>query len=51
MSNEFIYYLFCLLAVIVGFLIVKKVAGCLIKSVIALAILAILAFVYIIYIR
>ena len=51
MSTNFIYYLCCLLAIIAGFLIVKKVAGCLIKSIVMIVIIAILAFLYVHYIR
>ena len=47
MSSSFSYYIFCLVAFIVGFFIVKKVAGCLVRSVIFAVIVAILAAVYI----
>ena len=45
------YYLFALAAIIVAFMVVKKVASCIIKSVVMLVVIAILAFVYFMYIR
>lgn len=47
--ENYIYYIFCLIAIIVGVVIVKKVAGCLIKSVILLAIIAVMAYIYFTY--
>ncbi len=46
MSINFAYYIFALLAIIVGFLIVKKITSCLLKSIIMLVIIAILIFLY-----
>ena len=34
MSTNFGYYIFCLVVLIVGFMLVKKVAGCLVKTII-----------------
>ena len=45
------YYLFLLAAIIVGFLIVKRVATCLVKSVVLIALAVVLAVVYYLYIR
>lgn len=45
------YYIFCIVAAIIGFLLVKKITGCMIKTVIALAVAAVLAAVYFIYIK
>ena len=44
MNNQFAFYLLCLLGIIVGVVIVKKVASCLIKGVLLAIILALLAF-------
>ena len=33
MDSELLYYLFCLAVLIVGILAVKKIAGCLLKTV------------------
>lgn len=49
MSTDFTYYIFCIIALIVGFLLVKKIAGCMIKSVIMIVIIAVLAAIYFIY--
>lgn len=49
--ENFGYYIFCLVAFIVAFFIVKKVAGCLIKAIILAAVVAVLAVVYYMYIR
>lgn len=51
MDNNFLYYIFCIVAIIVGFVILKKVASCLIKSIVMIAILAALAFVYFAYFK
>ncbi len=48
MDENLTYYIFVLLAVIVGFLIVKRVASCLIKSIV-LALLAAALVLYYIY--
>lgn len=49
MSTNFGYYIFCLEVLIVGFMLVKKVAGCLIKSVIAIVAIVVLAAIYCLY--
>ena len=46
-----VYYIFCIIAVIVGFLIIKKITGCLIKTLIALVVAALLAAVYYLYLK
>ena len=43
------YYVFVLVALIVAFIVVKKVASCMIKSVILLAMVAALAAIYWLY--
>ena len=43
MTSQFGYYIFCILAFIVAFLLVKKIAGCMIKTVVMAVLLAILA--------
>lgn len=48
--GDFGYYIFALVVLIVGFLVVKKVATCLIKTVVAVIVLAILAGIYWLYI-
>ena len=45
------YYIFILVAIIVAFLIVKKVTSCLIRSVVAVVLVAILAYIYWMYLR
>ncbi len=47
--ENFGYYIFCLLAVVVAFIVVKKITGCLIKTAILAAIVAALAAIYYIY--
>lgn len=49
--NSIGYYIFCILAVIVGFLVIKKITGCMIKTLIALIIAAAMAAVYFMYIK
>ena len=48
--DEFGYYIFVLVVLVVGFLIVKKVATCLVKTIIGILVLAILAGIYWVYI-
>lgn len=48
--GDFGYYIFALVVLIVGFLVVKKVAICLIKTVVTVIVLAILAGIYWLYI-
>mgnify|MGYP006960341316 FL=1 len=48
--GDFGYYIFALVVLIVGFLVVKKVATCLIKTVVIVIVLAILAGIYWLYI-
>lgn len=48
--DDFGYYIFALVVLVVGFLIVKKVATCLVKTIIVILVLAILAGIYWVYI-
>ena len=41
--ENFVYYVFILLLVVVGFFVVKKVAGCIIRTVVTLAVLGVCA--------
>lgn len=48
--DDFGYYIFALVVLVVGFLIVMKVATCLVKTIIGILVLAILAGIYWVYI-
>ena len=48
--DDFGYYIFALVVLVVGFLVVKKVATCLVKTIIGIVVLAILAGIYWMYI-
>lgn len=48
--DDFGYYIFALVVLVVGFLIVKKVAICLVKTIVGILVLAILAGIYWVYI-
>lgn len=48
--DDFGHYIFALVVLVVGFLIVKKVATCLVKTIIGILVLAILAGIYWVYI-
>ncbi len=48
--GDFGYYVFALVVLIVGFVIVKKVATCLIKTIVTIVVLAVLAGIYWLYI-
>lgn len=48
--DDFGYYILALVVLVVGFLIVKKVATCLVKTIIGILVLAILAGIYWVYV-
>lgn len=48
--DDFGYYIFALVVLVVVFLIVKKVATCLVKTIIGILVLVILAGIYWVYI-
>ena len=50
METPFSYYILCILAAVIAFLIVKKITSCMIKVVIAIVMLAVLALIYFRYI-
>jgi hypothetical protein len=45
-NDQFLIYLGAILALVIGVIIIKKVASCLIKTVVGLIVLAILAYVF-----
>lgn len=50
METPFYYYILCILAAVIAFLIVRKITSCMIKVVIAIVMLAVLALIYFRYI-
>ena len=48
--DDFGYYIFALVVLVVGFLIVKKVATCLVKTIIGILVLAVSAGIYWVYV-
>ena len=44
-------YAGALLAIVICFVIIKKVASCLVRSVVSLVVLAIIAYIYFVYMR
>ena len=51
MESNITYYLAMLALIIIGFFVVKKVASCLIKSVVTLVLVAVAAAIYWLYLR
>ncbi|MBR7019217.1 MAG: hypothetical protein IKH99_10300 [Prevotella sp.] len=49
--ENYSFYVLVIIAVVVAFCIIKKVASCLIKSIVMLAIVAALAYVWYMYYR
>ena len=49
MTSQFGYYIFCIVAFIVAFMLLKKLAGCLVKTSIMAIVLAVLAAIYYFY--
>ena len=46
MENNFAYYVFAFVAVVVAFLVIKKVASCLIRTIVGVVVVAVLAYLY-----
>ena len=44
--DNFLYYIFILIALVVGIFVIKKITGCVFKAIVALAIAAILIALY-----
>ena len=44
-------YAGALLAIVICFVIIKKVASCLVRSIVSLVVLAIIAYIYFVYMR
>jgi hypothetical protein len=44
-------YILALLAIIIAFVIIKKVASCLIRTVVGIVLVAVLAYIYIMYMQ
>lgn len=51
MDNNFGYYVFCLVAIIVGLFVMKKITGCIVRTVILAIVVAALAAAYFMFIR
>ena len=49
MDNDFLYYAFALVALVVGLFILKKVATCMVKTVVGVILVAVLAAIYWLY--
>lgn len=49
MDNNFLYHAFALVALVVGLFILKKVATCLVKTVVGVILVAVLAAIYWLY--
>ena len=49
MTSQFGYYIFCIVAFSVAFMLLKKLAGCLVKTFIMAIVLAVLAAIYYFY--
>ena len=51
MSSNIGFYIFILVAVIVAFLIIKKVTTCLVRSIVLIVLVAVLGYIYWMYLR
>ena len=49
--ENFSYYIFCIIALVIAVFLLKKVAGCIIKSVALSILLAVLVAVYYLYFK
>lgn len=50
MDSQLLYYLFCIVALTVGLLVIKKVVGCLMKAVVLVVLVLALAAIYYLYV-
>lgn len=46
MNTDFTYYIYVLIAIIVGIVVIKKVASCLFRAVFTIALLVVLGVIY-----
>ena len=46
MESNFTFYIFCLIAIVVAFVVIKKVTSCLVKSILMLIIVAAMAYLF-----
>ena len=44
-------YIVALIAIIIAFVIIKKVASCMVRTVVGIVLVAVLAYIYIMYMR
>lgn len=51
MNSDFIYYFICLVAAIMGFMVIKKVTSCMFKTLATIVVAIILAAIYFLYIK
>lgn len=51
MMDNAIYYIVAIVAIVIGITILKRVASCLLRSVVTLALVAILVYLYLAYLR
>ena len=51
MENNLVFYILILVAIIVAFLVIKKVTSCMIKAVVGIVVLAFLAYIYYMYLK
>lgn len=49
--DNFGYYIACLIVLIIGIFIVKKVMSCMVRAVVGIVVAAVLAYVYFMYLR
>ena len=49
--ENFSYYIFCIIALVIAVFLLKKVAGCIIKPVVLAILLAVLVAVYYLYFK
>ena len=51
MEGNIIYYIMLLALIVIGFLVVKKVASCMIKSIVTIVLIVIAVAIYWLYLR
>jgi hypothetical protein len=47
--QDYTYFIFALVVIVIAFVLLKKVVSCLLKSIIMIALIAVLAYIYYMY--
>lgn len=49
--NSFVFYALCIIALVIVVMVLKRAVSCMLRSVITIALIAVLAYIYFMYLR